>query len=131
MSDDIIYSAIIDEHYQEPRNFGKIENPDEQIMETNPTCGDTIAMYVRINDGRVSDIKYVAKGCLISVAAASILSENVEGKRIEEIETMSKKDVLGNLGLELGPAREKCALLSYDALMKMIRDYKGKSEERT
>jgi nitrogen fixation NifU-like protein len=128
MSDDIIYSAIIDEHYQEPRNFGKIENPDKQIMETNPTCGDTIAMYVKIGDGKIKDIKYVAKGCLISVAAASILSENVEGKSIEEIKKMDKQDILRNLGLKLGPAREKCALLSYDALIKMIRDYEKESK---
>jgi nitrogen fixation NifU-like protein len=129
MSDDIVYSAIIDEHYQEPRNFGKIENPDEQIMETNPTCGDTIAMYVKIGEGKIKDIKYVAKGCLISVASASILSENVEGKSIETVMDMKKTDVLGNLGLTLGPAREKCALLSYDALIKMIKDFKSRNSQ--
>ena len=129
MTDDIVYSAIIDEHYQEPRNFGKIENPDEHIMETNPTCGDTIAMYARIGEGRIKEIKYVAKGCSISVASASILSENVEGKPIDNVLRMTKEDILGNLGLKLGPAREKCALLSYDALIKMIKDFKSRNPQ--
>ncbi len=124
MSEDIIYSAIIDEHYEEPRNFGKIENPDENIMETNPTCGDTIAMYLKLGDGKIRDIKYVANGCLISVASASILSERVKGKDVDYVLNMNKKDILSYLGLELGPAREKCALLSYDALIKMLKNYK-------
>lgn len=123
MSDDILYSAIIDEHYQEPRNFGKIENPDEEIVETNPTCGDTVAMYVKFGDGKVKDIKYVARGCLISVASASILSEEVMGKNMDDVLKMTKKEVLEKLGLTLGPAREKCALISFDALIKMIKDY--------
>lgn len=125
MSDDIIYSAIIDEHYEEPRNFGKIENPDEDIMETNPTCGDTIAMYLRLGDGKIKDIKYVAKGCLISVASASILSERVSGKEIDDVLKMKKEDILSYLGIDLGPAREKCALLSYDALIKMLKRYQA------
>lgn len=123
MSDDVLYSAIIDEHYQEPRNFGKIENPDEEIVETNPTCGDTVAMYVKLGDGKVKDIKYVARGCLISVASASILSEEVMGKNMDDVLKMTKKEVLEKLGLTLGPAREKCALISFDALIKMIKDY--------
>ena len=125
MNDDVVYSAIIDEHYQEPRNFGKIENPDEEIFETNPTCGDTIAMYVKIGDGVIKDIKYVARGCLISVASASILSERVKNKPLEEIKELKKKEILEELGISLGPAREKCALISYDALIKMIKDYQG------
>ncbi|MGP6207968.1 iron-sulfur cluster assembly scaffold protein [Cuniculiplasma sp. SKW3] len=125
MSDDIIYSAIIDEHYEEPRNFGKIENPDEDIMETNPTCGDTIAMYLRLGDGKIKDIKYVAKGCLISVASASILSERVSGREIEDVLKMKKEDILSYLGIDLGPAREKCALLSYDAFIKMLKRYQA------
>ncbi|MCL4346064.1 MAG: iron-sulfur cluster assembly scaffold protein [Candidatus Thermoplasmatota archaeon] len=129
MSDDIIYSAIIDEHYEEPRNFGKIEDPDEDIMETNPTCGDTIAMYLRLGDGKIREIKYVARGCLISVASASILSERVSGKDVSEVLKMSKNDILSYLGLDLGPAREKCALLSYDALIKMLRKYEKEAKK--
>ncbi len=129
MSDDIIYSAIIDEHYEEPRNFGKIEDPDEDIMETNPTCGDTIAMYLRLGDGKIREIKYVARGCLISVASASILSERVSGKDVSEVLEMSKNDILSYLGLDLGPAREKCALLSYDALIKMLRKYEKEAKK--
>jgi NifU homolog involved in Fe-S cluster formation len=124
MSDDVLYSAIIDEHYEEPRNFGKIENPDKEIVETNPTCGDTVAMYVKLGDGKVKDIKYVARGCLISVAASSILSEEVMGKDLDYVMNMTKSEVLNRLGLRLGPARERCALISFDALVKMVKDYK-------
>lgn len=124
MSDDVLYSAIIDEHYEEPRNFGKIENPDKEIVETNPTCGDTVAMYVKLGDGKVKDIKYVARGCLISVAASSILSEEVMGKDLDYVLNMTKSEVLNRLGLRLGPARERCALISFDALVKMVKDYK-------
>ncbi len=120
MTDDTIYSQILDDHYREPRNFGKMEDPDVQVTETNPTCGDTISLFIKVKNGNLEEISYVASGCLISVASASILSEKVSGNPIKEIRIMTKNDVLKNLGLKLGPAREKCALISYDALMKAI-----------
>lgn len=120
MKDDFLYSEIIDMHYREPQNVGRIENPDSEIFETNPTCGDTIIMDIVIKDDRIDDIKYVAEGCMISVASASILSEKVKGKQIDEILRLKKSDVLGWLGIRLGPAREKCALISYDSLIKAI-----------
>ena len=76
-----------------------------------------------MKDGNLEEISYVASGCLISVASASILSEKATGSSLKEIRTMAKSDVLKNLGLKLGPAREKCALISYDALMKAIDRY--------
>ncbi|MGP6219641.1 iron-sulfur cluster assembly scaffold protein [Caldiplasma sukawensis] len=121
MKDDFLYSEIIDMHYREPQNVGRIENPDSEIFETNPTCGDTIVIDLVIRNGRIEDIKYVAEGCMISVASASILSEKVKGEKIDEILRMKKSDVLGWLGIRLGPAREKCALISYDALIKAIK----------
>jgi nitrogen fixation NifU-like protein len=123
MTDDTIYSQILDDHYREPRNFGRMEDPDVQVTETNPTCGDTISLFIKVKDGNLAEISYVASGCLISVASASILSEKATGSSLKEIRTMAKSDVLKNLGLKLGPAREKCALISYDALMKAIDRY--------
>ncbi len=123
MTDDTIYSQILDDHYREPRNFGRMEDPDVQVTETNPTCGDTISLFIKVKDGNLEEISYVASGCLISVASASILSEKATGSSLKEIRTMAKSDVLKNLGLKLGPAREKCALISYDALMKAIDRY--------
>lgn len=123
MTDDTIYSQILDDHYREPRNFGRMEDPDVQVTETNPTCGDTISLFIKVKDGNLAEISYVASGCLISVASASILSEKATGSSLKEIRTMTKGDVLKNLGLKLGPAREKCALISYDALMKAIDRY--------
>jgi nitrogen fixation NifU-like protein len=69
------------------------------------------------------DIKYITRGCSISTAAASILSENLMGKTREEIEHTTKEDVLANIGLKLGPARERCALISYDAVQKGIKNH--------
>ena len=123
MTDDTIYSQILDDHYREPRNFGRMEDPDVQVTETNPTCGDTISLFIKVKDGNLEEISYVASGCLISVASASILSEKATGSSLKEIRAMTKNDVLKNLGLKLGPAREKCALISYDALMKAIDRY--------
>ena len=123
MTDDTIYSQILDDHYREPRNFGRMEDPDVQVTETNPTCGDTISLFIKVKDGNLEEISYVASGCLISVALASILSEKATGSSLKEIRAMTKNDVLKNLGLKLGPAREKCALISYDALMKAIDRY--------
>ena len=123
MTDDTIYSQILDDHYREPRNFGRMEDPDVQVTETNPTCGDTISLFIKVKDGILEEISYVASGCLISVASASILSEKATGSSLKEIRAMTKNDVLKNLGLKLGPAREKCALISYDALMKAIDRY--------
>ena len=123
MTDDTIYSQILDDHYREPRNFGRMEDPDVQVTETNPTCGDTISLFIKVKDGILEEISYVASGCLISVASASILSEKATGSSLKEIRAMAKNDVLKNLGLKLGPAREKCALISYDALMKAIDRY--------
>ncbi|MCL5987504.1 MAG: iron-sulfur cluster assembly scaffold protein [Candidatus Thermoplasmatota archaeon] len=123
MTDDIIYSQILDDHYREPRNYGKMENADSQVTETNPTCGDTISLFIKILNGKLEKISYVASGCLISVASASILSERVEGMQVDEIMKITRENVLGNLGLKLGPAREKCALISYDALIKAINQY--------
>ena len=123
MTDDTIYSQILDDHYREPRNFGRMEDPDVQVTETNPTCGDTISLFIKVKDGNLAEISYVASGCLISVASASILSEKATGSSLKEIRAMTKNDVLKNLGLKLGPAREKCALISYDALMKAIDRY--------
>ncbi len=121
--DEYINSEILDEHFRTPRNFGKISDRDVEIIETNPTCGDTIVLHMKFDGEILVDIKYVTRGCSISTAAASILSENLMGKTMDEIRRMSKDEVLANIGLKLGPARERCALISYDAVQKGIKSH--------
>ena len=122
-ADEYINSEILDEHFRTPRNFGRIPEHDVEIIETNPTCGDTIVLDTKFKGEILVDIKYITRGCSISTAAASILSENLMGKTRDEIEHTSKEEVLANLGLKLGPARERCALISYDAAQKGIKKH--------
>ena len=110
-----IYEVILD-HYKNPRNYGEMENPDIQYEGGNPYCGDEIKMQFRMKDGIIKDVKFKGKGCAISQVSASILTEYVKGKKIEDLRNFTKKEHLQNLGIELSPIRMKCALLAYEIL---------------
>lgn len=127
MSDDI-YREIILDHYRNPRNKGKIDNPDVVIHDSNPLCGDQIDMYLKVVEGQIKDIKFDGKGCAISQASASMLTEMVMDKPLTTAKDISKDEVLENIGLtNLGPARIKCALLSLKVLkMGMVKYYSDK-----
>lgn len=127
MSDDI-YREIILDHYRNPRNKGKIDNPDVVIHDSNPLCGDQIDIYLKVVEGQIKDIKFDGKGCAISQASASMLTEMVMDKPLTTAKDISKDEVLENIGLtNLGPARIKCALLSLKVLkMSMVKYYSDK-----
>ena len=127
MSDDI-YREIILDHYRNPRNKGKIDNPDVVIHDSNPLCGDQIDIYLKVVEGQIKDIKFDGKGCAISQASASMLTEMVMDKPLTTAKDISKDEVLENIGLtNLGPARIKCALLSLKVLkMGMVKYYTDK-----
>ena len=127
MSDDI-YREIILDHYRNPRNKGKIDNPDVVIHDSNPLCGDQIDIYLKVIEGQIKDIKFDGKGCAISQASASMLTEMVMEKPLTTAKDISKDEVLENIGLtNLGPARIKCALLSLKVLkMGMVKYYSDK-----
>ena len=122
MSDDI-YREIILDHYRNPRNKGKIDNPDVVIHDSNPLCGDQIDIFLKVEEGQIKDIKFDGKGCAISQASASMLTEMVMDKPLTTAKDISKDDILENIGLtNLGPARIKCALLSLKVLkMGMVK----------
>ncbi len=109
--DDLYREQIID-HYQHPHNRGTIENPDISYEDSNPLCGDKIRIDMRVNDGVVEDIKFSGRGCAISQASASMLTDEIKGKPLEEIRQLNKETILELLGIPLGPTRIKCALLS-------------------
>jgi len=110
-----IYEIILD-HYKNPRNYGEMENPDIEYEGGNPYCGDEIKMQFKVKDGVIEDVKFRGRGCAISQAAASILTEYVKGKKIEDLKKFTKEEHLENLGIELSPVRMKCALLAYEIL---------------
>ena len=114
---DIMYQENILDHYKNPRNFGKIENASVHHQEKNPLCGDEMELYLIIDKNKkVVDIKFHGRGCAISQASASLLTEHIKGKSLHEIEKLKKDDILEMLGIPISPVRLKCALLSLDTL---------------
>ena len=113
--EDLYRDNIID-HYQNPRNYGTLEHPDISYEDSNPVCGDEIRMDLRTQDGRVVEARFQGHGCSISQASASMLTEEIIGKTLEEVKQIDKQYLLDLLGIPLGPVRLKCALLSLKVL---------------
>ena len=124
MSDDI-YREIILDHYRNPRNKGKLLEADVSIHDSNPLCGDEIDIHLRVDGDKIKDIKFEGRGCAISQASASMLTEMIMGKPLTSVKDLTKDDILENIGLlNLGPARIKCALLSLKVLkLGMVKYY--------
>jgi len=116
-SDDLEY--ILD-HYKNPRNYGTIEDPDLSYEEGIPSCGDLIRLDLKLNDGKLADVKFSGTGCAISQASVSILTEQVTGKDIEEVAALTNQDMLNALGRRISPIRFNCALLGLNVLKKAI-----------
>ncbi len=115
-----IYKDIILHHWRNPRNFGSLENPDKVSFSSNPSCGDSVKMEAIIKGNKIKEIKFIGKGCIISTATASMLTEYAKGKSISHLKKLDKDFVLKMLKIELGPARIKCALLPLEVLHKLI-----------
>jgi nitrogen fixation protein NifU and related proteins len=115
LMDDFYRDYILD-HYRHPRNFGELEHPDAQAEDLNPLCGDEIRMQLKVDDGVVSDVRFSGKGCAISQASASMLTESVKGMKLADIATLSKDVVLDNVGIGISPTRMKCAMLGLRVL---------------
>ena len=114
--DEQFYREYILDHYRNPRNFGRLDLADISHEEENPLCGDVVAMDFKLNDGRIEDVRFHGRGCAISQASASLLTERIKGMSLEDAKRVSKEDVLAELGIEISPARLKCALLSLKVL---------------
>jgi nitrogen fixation NifU-like protein len=111
------YRELIIERYKSPRHRGQLDHPDFSFEDDNPTCGDHIQIDVLLDDeNRVAEAVFDGEGCAISQASADLLIESVLGKSLEEVKALSKQDILDILGIELGPVRLKCALLSLKVL---------------
>jgi nitrogen fixation NifU-like protein len=115
-ADDQFYRDYILDHYKNPRNYGRLEHPEITHEEDNPLCGDVVGMDFHVKDGVIEDIRFHGRGCAISQASASLLTERLKGMTLDDAKKISKDDVLGELGIEISPARIKCALLSLKVL---------------
>ncbi len=111
-----LYREIILDHYRNPRNKGTLDPADYSYEDTNPLCGDEVRIDLRVTDGRVTDVKFSGRGCAISQASTSMLTEMVEGKTLDEVKALTKDDLLEELGVPVSPARMKCALLGLKVL---------------
>jgi nitrogen fixation protein NifU and related proteins len=117
---DDIYREYILDHYRDPRNHGHLENPTIAAADTNPLCGDRIEIDLNITDGRVSEVRFSGRGCAISQASASMLTERIEGATLDDLRAIKPRDVLEMIGVPIGPARQRCALLSLRVLHQGI-----------
>lgn len=119
---DDLYRDYILEHYRRPHNFGVLDHPTVSHEGANPLCGDRITLQVRVHDGVIDGVGFTGRGCAISQASASLLTDEVKGKSIDDAAHMGSADVLELLGIEISPARLKCALLSLETLQLALED---------
>ena len=113
---DSLYKEIVLDHYKNPHNFGTLDPADYTAEDSNPLCGDQIRMDLRVEDGTVTDVKFTGRGCAVSVASASILTDMVMGRPLDKVRQISKEDLLDEIGIPVSPARMKCATLGLTVL---------------
>jgi nitrogen fixation protein NifU and related proteins len=120
---DNLYRDFILEHYRAPHNKGHLDPHDLEFADSNPTCGDEMSMTIQLDEAKdkIADVAFDGRGCAISQASASILTDDLRGKSLDEIKAMDPTQLLDELGVPIGPARLKCALLSYKVLQGAVR----------
>lgn len=122
------YSDKVMDHFRNPRNVGKMENPSGTGKVGNPVCGDVMELHIMIEDGKIVDAKFKTFGCGAAIATSSMVTEMVKGRTIEEALEISNKEVADALG-GLPPAKMHCSVLAEEALEAAIEDYKKKSSK--
>ncbi len=120
-----IYKEHILEHYNDPHNFGEMDDPDADVEAENPSCGDELHLYAKVDDGKIQDLSFTGSGCALSIAAASLLTDELQGVDVDDIKNVSEEDLFELLGLEqemISPLRMKCVLLCRDAAEQLIEE---------
>jgi nitrogen fixation protein NifU and related proteins len=122
-----LYREVILDHYKNPRGHGVMESPDASAEGLNPLCGDEVTIFVSLGeDGEtIEDVKFSGRGCAISQAATSMLTEMVKGRSANEVATLPKDELLEEIGIPLTPIRLKCALLGLGVLKVALHRAKG------
>lgn len=124
-----MYTEKVLDHFEHPRNVGKIEDPDGIGKKGNPVCGDVMELTIKVKDERIEDIKFRTFGCCAAIATSSMVTELVMGKTLDEAEQISKQTVAEALD-GLPPAKMHCSNLAADALQDAIRDYRERKKEK-
>jgi nitrogen fixation protein NifU and related proteins len=124
---DQLYREVILDHYKNPRGHGLIENADAEAEGQNPLCGDEVSIYVAFADDgdTIEEVKFSGRGCAISQAATSMLTEMVTGRSAKEVATLKRDELLDEIGIPLTPIRLKCALLGLSTLKLALHKAKG------
>lgn len=117
------YTEKVMDHYRNPRNVGKIDNPDAVGLAGSLACGDQLKIYLKIENGIVTDAKFQTFGCGSAVASSSILTEMIIGKPVEEVRKITNKDIADQLG-GLPPEKMHCSVMGYEALEDALKNYK-------
>lgn len=125
-----VYSEIVMEHFKNPRNVGRITNPDGIGEAGNPVCGDMMAITIKVRDNRIEEVKFETFGCGAAIAVSSMITEMAKGKTLEEALNITNKTILAEVG-ELPKNELHCTNLGAEALHKAIMDYFDKKEGRT
>ncbi|HON85485.1 MAG TPA: Fe-S cluster assembly scaffold protein NifU [Syntrophorhabdaceae bacterium] len=123
------YNETVMDHFMNPRNMGEIENPDAVAEVGNNICGDTMKIYLKIEDNRIVDVKFKTFGCGAAIASSSMTTELVKGKTIEEALKITNQQVSEALG-GLPPAKQHCSVLAEDALRAAIEEYRKRNKQK-
>lgn len=126
---DKMYKEELLEHFKQPHNKKEVECPDFSSGKYNPSCGDSIAMTGKVTDQLISEIGFSGSGCVVSQATASMLTQWCIGKSIQDVLKLTKEELQSLIGLQLGPVRIKCALLSLQALQDGLIKYLEKNKK--
>ena len=122
---DQLYREVILDHYKNPRSHGLLDAPDAQAEGQNPLCGDEVTVSVRFDGDTIGEVGFEGRGCAISQAATSMLTELVRGKTADEVARMPKEELLDEIGIPLTPVRLKCAILGLGVLKVALHKAKG------
>ena len=118
------YREYLVELYKNPKNFGRIDDADYSGEADNASCGDRIRIYLKVRDGKIEDVKFDGVGCALSTASASLFTDFLKGKSLDEVKKLEKEDILKLIKIDLSknPTRMRCALIPLDAIKKALED---------
>jgi nitrogen fixation NifU-like protein len=122
---DSLYREVILDHYKNPRGHGVIDGADAEAEGQNPLCGDEVSIAVAFEGDTIADVKFQGRGCAISQAATSMLMDMVRGRSAQEVASMSRDELLDEVGIPLTPVRLKCALLGLGVLKLALHKGRG------
>jgi nitrogen fixation NifU-like protein len=123
------YNPLVMDHFTHPRNMGEMDDPDGVGEATNPVCGDTLRLFIKVSDNRIVDVRFLTFGCAAAIAASSITTEMIRGKTLDEVLGISDRDVVDALG-GLPPTKLHCSVLAEMAINAAVSDYRKRKEGR-